>query len=213
MSLPRVKCRSVSLSSILTLKLNVLFLLLLSALPLLGQQQHSDQKALALASQSMLAMTGGTSIKDVTLTGNVSWTAGVKREAGAATLLALGHDESRVEYDLTAGKHIEVRDSQTGFLKGEWWGQDNENGSIALQNCLTDAPWFFPALSSLSGGPQITLNYVGPETRNEISVEHLRSYGPDQGLSRALGDIQDRKKLSTMDFYLDASTLLPLAGC
>jgi outer membrane lipoprotein-sorting protein len=53
----------------------------------------------------------------------------------------------------------------------------------------------------------VVLSYVGQETRNGESVQHIRSYvyqsNPPPGVST--------QQLSTMDFYLYAGTLLPVA--
>jgi len=165
----------------------------------------SDPQALAYAAQSISAITGGTSIGDVTLTGSVTWNGGV---AGTATLKALGKGESRMDLTLPAGTRTEIRDAQTGARLGRWINPNSSSGHFAFQNCLTDAAWFFPALGSLAAGPSVVLLYIGQETRNGGAVQHLRSYvyqsNPPPGVSP--------QQLSTMDFYLDAGTLLPLAS-
>src|SRR6202035_2542274 len=76
-------------------------------------QTTSDPQALAYAAQSIAALTGGTQINDVTLTGSVIWTAGSDTESGTATLQALGATESRLDLMLTGGTRSEVRDSST----------------------------------------------------------------------------------------------------
>ena len=76
---------------------------------------------------------------------------------------------------------------------------------MALHNCMTDAAWFFPALSSLmlTGNPAVLFTYVGQETQNGLAVQHIRVSRP---ASAPLFT-----HLSMMDFYLDASSLLPLS--
>jgi hypothetical protein len=153
----------------------------------------------------MAAVTGGNSISDVTLTGNVTWNSGA--DSGTATLRALGTGESRMDLVLSEGTRTEIRDAQTGNALGKWVNPDSSSGYFAFQNCLTDAVWFFPALGSLAAGQNVVLSYVGQETRNAESVQHIRSYvyqsNPPPGVST--------QQLSTMDFYLDAGTLLPVA--
>jgi hypothetical protein len=51
------------------------------------------------------------------------------------------------------------------------------------------------------------LSYVGAETRNDVTVQHIRSYLYQAGQISTLGPQQ----LSVMDFYLDATTLVPVA--
>ena len=166
----------------------------------------SNPTALAYAAQSIAAMTGTTSISDVTLTGNVTWN-GSGSDTGTATLRALGTGESRMDLALTSGTRTEIRDAQTGTQLGQWINPDTTSGFFASQNCWTDAAWFFPELGSLAAGPNVVLSYIGQETRNGQSVQHIQSYvyqsNPPPGPSP--------QQLSTMDFYLDATSLLPAA--
>jgi len=183
-------------------------ILTVSSLALAQGQPASDPQALAFAAQSIAAITGGSSVNDVTLTANAAWT-GSDTETGNATLKALGTGESRVDLVLSGGTRTEIRDASTGFAQGKWTAQDGSSGPFESHNCFTDAVWFFPTLTSLSAGANVVLSYIGPETRNGTEVQHLQSYiyQPSQN---AGGD-PSPQQLSTMDFYLDASTLLPVA--
>jgi len=109
---------------------------------------------------------------------------------------------------LTSGTRTEIRDAQTGVPLGGWIAPNNASGYFASQNCLTDAVWFFPVLGSLAAGPNVVLSYVGLETRNGESVQHIQSYVYQ---SNPLGLTPSPHQLSTMDFYLDATTFLPAA--
>jgi|SRR5580658_5913131 hypothetical protein len=171
-----------------------------------NQPPASNATAVAYAAQSIAAMTGGVAISDVTLTGTVTWT-GSDTETGTATLLALGNGESRMDLALTAGTRTEIRDAQTGAQLGRWIAPNNASGNFASHNCWTDAVWFFPVLGSLAAGPNVVLSYVGPTTWNGESVQHIQSYYQPNQLAFALSPQQ----LSTMDFYLDATTLRPAA--
>src|SRR5260370_24485796 len=106
----------------------------------------SDPLAVAYAAKSIAAMTGGTTVNDVTLTGSVTWNG---TDTGTATLRALGTGESRMDLALTSGTRTEIRDAQTGVPLGQWLAPNNASGNFAYQNCLTDPAWFFPALGSL----------------------------------------------------------------
>jgi hypothetical protein len=166
----------------------------------------SDPQALSYAAQSVAAMVGNVSVSDVTLTGSVIWNGS---DTGTATLQALGTGESRMDLALTSGTRTEIRDAQTGAPLGQWINPNNASGQFAFQNCQTDAVWFFPALGSLAVGPNVVLSYIGQESRNGGTVQHIQSY-VYQANSPA-GMSPTPQQLSSMDFYLDVTTLLPVA--
>lgn len=172
-------------------------------------QPASDPQALAYAAQSISALTGGITIRDVNLTGNVTWTGGATSESGTATLLALGTTESSMNLVLPDGTRTEIRDAQTGTTLGKWLNPNNASGMFASQNCWTDAVWFFPALSSLAAGPNVVLSYMGQTTWNGGAVQHIQSYVYQPNPPPIPGPTP--QQLSSMDFYLDATTLLPVA--
>ncbi len=158
----------------------------------------------------MAALTGGQVIHDVTLTGTVTWgTAGTDTDTGTATLRALGSGKSRIDLELTSGMRTEIRDDSTGVAQGKWVNPDGKSGMYAGQNTMTDPVWFFPALGSLVPQSNVVLSYIGLETRNGETVQHLRSnaYQP----SPSLAPSPTPQQLTTMDFYLDAGGSLPVA--
>jgi hypothetical protein len=169
----------------------------------------SNSQAVSYAAQSIAALTGGNAVSDVTLTGTVTWTAGSDTETGTATLLALGNGESRMNLALSAGTRAEIRDASTGTPLGKWITQNNASGMFAFHNCQTDAVWFFPVLGSLAGGSNVVFSYIGLESRNGENMQHIQSYVYQ--LSSSSGSSTSLQQLSTMDFYLDATTLLPSA--
>ena len=167
-------------------------------------QSTSDPQALSLAAQSLTAMTGGISISDVTLTGTASWNVG-STDTGTATLMALGTGESRMDLALTSGTRTEIRDSQTGVPLGKWVNPGNASGQYSSHNCWTDSVWFFPPLGSLATGQNVVLSYIGQESRNGASVQHIHSSINGQPSNATI------QQLSSMEFYLDSTTLLPVA--
>lgn len=178
-----------------------LFLLVLVVSTFLFSQNQppSDPQAVNIATQATAAMTGGTAISDATLSGNVTRIAGSDTENGTATFYAKGQWESRVDLALNGGSRKEVRNSAPGYSQGQWVDPDGTAHAFSPNNCSTDAVWFFPALSSLAAvnNPNLGLSYIGLESLNGTSVQHLRS--------EWAGD-----DLSSMDFYLDANSLLPV---
>jgi hypothetical protein len=189
------------------MKLVCLSVLLLSTAKVVIAQSApgSDPQAVTFAGQSVAAMTGGMTISDVTLTGSGTWNG---TDTGPITLSALGTDESRIDLALTGGPRAEIRDDQTDVL-GRWIAPDGTLADFAPQNCWTDGVWFFPALGSLVPQPNVVLMYVGSESRNEHAVHHIQAhlYQPNPYPGKG----PSPEQLSTMDFYLDASTLLPVA--
>lgn len=180
-----------------------------ASLPLFAKSQPaSDPQALAYAAQSIAAMSGSVTIADMTLTGSVTW---YGTDSGTATLQALGTGESRMDLVLPEGTRTEIRDAQTGVGLGKWINPDNSSGQFASQNCWTDAVWFFPVLGSLAPSQNAVLSYVGTEARNGASVQHIRSYLYQPVLTPTAVPKVGPQQLSTMDFYLDATTLLPVA--
>jgi len=82
---------------------------------------------------------------------------------------------------------------------------------MALHNCWTDTGWFFPALSfeAALNDPQVAIVYVGLESREGLSVQHVQFSRLVPGQSpNATALIQ---QLSTLDAYLDAASYLPVA--
>ena len=180
--------------------------LVLFAVNALAQSPASDPQALALAQKSLAALTGGAKIGDVTLTGSVELNG---TDTGSGVLKALGTEESRVDLTLSTGTVTEVRDAQTGPSRGQWTSQGQNAKAISSQNCQTDAVWFFPALTSLAGQGNRRLKYVGQEIHNDVTVEHVRSYLLDARLPKTV--VSRVAALTAVDFYLDATTLLPVA--
>ncbi len=169
----------------------------------------SAPQALALAAQSIGALTSGTAISDVTLTGNVTSIAGSDMEAGTGAFLAKGTGESRVDLALSGGNRSDIRNSSSGFPQGAWI-RNGTSTAYAQHNCWTDPAWFFPAVTSFSASdPSIVLSYVGLENRSGLSVQHLRAY---RYVSSQRTEVTAQtQQLSSTDFYLDSVSLLPVA--
>jgi hypothetical protein len=162
----------------------------------------SDPRAIALATQSIAALTHGLTINDVKLTANVNWVAGPAPEAGTGVLLAKGKSESRIDLALNVGgNRIEVRNGSAG----RWTNPDGTSAKYAAHNCWTDPTWFFPALSSLAsvGDSRLVFSYIGEENWNGLSTTHLQVY-------QAQPSFQETQRLSAMDFYIDPTSLLVL---
>jgi len=93
-------------------------------------------------------------------------------------------------------------------------GGSSKNGSVstayAQHNNWSDAAWFFPALSSLTQtpNPSFIFSYIGQEQHAGLTVQHIGSF---QTKPTGLTDLLNAGRLSSMDFYLDPVSNLPLA--
>jgi hypothetical protein len=182
----------------------VSLILLLSLVSFAQNLPKSDPQAVLFASQAILALTHGSSISDVRLTADVTWVAD-KPESGTGILMSKGTSESRLDLELSSGGiRTEIRNNLHGPA-GKWTNPDGKSGKYAFHNCLTDAAWFFPAFSSLARtvDSHFVFAYFGEEIWNDVSAKHVR-------VSQVERAFKDRQRLSTMDFYLDPTTLLPL---
>jgi hypothetical protein len=196
-------------------RLAILASIFLLSSPLYSQQTPtsvaSNPAAVSLATKSLAALTGTTQIADVTLTGTATRTAGSDIESGNITLKALGTLNSRMDLIVSSGTRSEIRNASNGLPQGQWLAPTGSVSSMATHNCFTDAAWFFPALTVLSqaSSPSVTVTYIGPETKNNISVQHL--HFALNSTTQTTGTGNPIITLSSTDIYLDATSLLPVA--
>jgi hypothetical protein len=178
--------------------------LALFSMGITAQNAPSDSAAVALAQRSMAALAGRSSVDDVTLQAEVHSTIGADPESGTGTFRAKGLSQSRVDLSFGGDTQSDTRNMADGARQ--------KNGAAAKahagHNCMTDAAWFFPALSSLtqSGNPSFVFKYIGEEEYASVNTLHIRvSQIFPQDKSGVL------ERLSAMDFYLDAASSLPVA--
>ncbi len=173
---------------------------------------QSDPQAVAFATQSMAALANGTATADVTLSGNAIWTSGTNTENGTATAYGKTNVESRLDLALSGGNRSELRYSAGGSPQGAWINAGGQSTPSALQNCWTDPVWFFPALTSLSAvttDATLVLVYIGLETQNGRSVQHIQSY---HYVASKLPKVTTfTQQMSTVDYFLDSQTFVPLS--
>ncbi|MBI3475374.1 MAG: hypothetical protein HY010_06560 [Acidobacteria bacterium] len=179
---------------------------------LFGQNQTplSDPQAVSLVSQSLIAL-GGPSVSDVTMNGTAAWSVASLTETASATMTAKGTGASRFDMALSDGPRSEIRNDASDGARGELTTPDGSLIPWGLENCLVNAVWFFPHLSVLSatGDSSLIFSYIGQETRNGTTVQHIRSYRYIVGATVEATALT--QQLSTMDMYLDAASLLPTA--
>jgi hypothetical protein len=177
-----------------------------------GQPTTQDPQAVSLALQSLNAMTRGNPISDATLSGTATRIAGSDEQTGTVTIQVKGTQESRIALALSGGTYSEIRNFAEGASQGSSTGPDGVAKTMAFHNCFTDAAWFFPALSSLGSAvsnPNFVISYIGPETHAGVAVQHIRF--SQSIVSPDSFSVQLIAHLSTIDFYLDSTSLLPVA--
>jgi hypothetical protein len=182
--------------------LGVAVLFFLAAIGATAQIPASDSQAISLAQGSIVALTGGNVISDVTLNANVRSSAGSDPHTGTATFQAKGTTEARVDINSVDGTRSDVRYLQNGLPGGAWQTKAGLSTPYAQHNCWTDAAWFFPALSSLTqtANPNFIFKYVGLEVHAGAKTRHIQLYR-----------LATLRQLGTMEFYLDATSSLPVA--
>ncbi len=201
----------------------------------------SDPQAVALVHRSLAELTGGVAVTDVTLTGTAHRIAGSDDETGTATLEATSAGDSRVDLLFPSGNRTEIRNPagtplsdsfppnvlvpavamQSPQPVGAWSGPDGVTHGMAGHNVMTDATWFFPALTlaTVTSSPSYVLSYIGPDTMNGQAVIHVAVSQPfvaPSGVQVAPGPPGTtfaalKQQLSQMDIYLDPTTSLPVA--
>ena len=172
------------------------------------QQQSSG---MAWAQQAMVALTGGNPVNSVTESGSVTRTIGNDQESGSITLQSTGIMNSQITISTGAGNRSETRSWDGSNPSGQWTGLNGQPHQMAQHNCWSDGVWFFPALSLLSdySDPTLVFTDLGQQQYSGGSVEHIQIYRNLTSL--APPEQQVLQRLSTVDYYLDSRTALPVA--
>jgi hypothetical protein len=188
------------------------FCLVFAVFPTFAQQPvATNTQAVALASSALAALNGTTQVSDVTLTGTGTRTVGADVESGNFTLKALGDYQSRLDFVESAGTLSEVFNLSSNTPQGFWLGTDGTQHPVASHNCLAGEVWFFPSLSVLAqaSSTNYTALYVGLETKNGVSVQHIQIVPQSSAVSAVSN--QMLAQIATTDVYLDSSSYLPVA--
>jgi hypothetical protein len=178
-------------------------------LALRAQTPISDPQAVALAQQSMLALTNGAVMTDITLQGTATELIGSAQSTDNVTFMAKNYGESHFDSESLDLHEIRTVDASMN-PSGETIASGNAS-PLPVYNQWTDAAWFIPELSSVgaTASPNVIARYIGQESFYGNSVQHLQfqRYMPGQT------DFETNliAQLSTMDVYLDATSFLPIA--
>ena len=164
-----------------------------------------------LLQKSLAVLVGNVSISDVTLTGTVRCIAGSDDESGSATLKALSSGVARTDLNLPSGSRSELTDLSSIAPSGSSSGPSAVSRAIPFHNLLSEPSWSFPAFSIARrlSSPAFVATYVGHESRDGQAVEHISiSQTPP---SADLAATPTFAHLTQIDFFLDSTTLLPVA--
>jgi hypothetical protein len=166
-------------------------------------------QAYTFLQSALMALRGSTPIADITLSGTAHYIAGSDDETGIAVLKAIP-GASRIDLSLSSGSRSEIWNIVSGTPSGTWSGPDGVSHPISYHNLLLiDPAWFFPVFSiscGLAAGYSAT--YLGHETYDGQAVEHVSVV---QQVTGSVPDVALLQHLSEINFYLDSTTLLPVA--
>ena len=174
-------------------------------------QQTAAPQAIQILQSASTALIGKSSpVTDITLTGTARRIAGSDDETGTATLKALAVGASRMDLSLSSGTRTEIMNVAAAPV-GSWSGPDGVSHPIADHNLLlVDPAWFFPLFPISRGlATGYVVTYIGPETRNGQAVQHIAI--AQTFTTQTPAGVPSLSSLSQMDFFLDATTLLPAA--
>lgn len=169
-----------------------------------------DPQSITLLQRSLIALVGTSTIKDVTLTGNVRYVAGSDDETGTAVLKATYAGQGRIDLSLSDGPRSEVVDASQAAPTGSWRGSDGTWHAMVAHNLYSDPTWFFPAffLNRALSNVGYAITSADLETRDGTSVQHIGIFQQSNSSGQLPGLFQN---LSRVDIYLDSTSLLPVA--
>ncbi len=175
--------------------------------------------------QSIAAMSGGSAVTDVTMTGTVTITSTVNQfpgapngspstssDSGTVTFVATASGRGRATVTTPAGTRTEIRDISSGTPTLVETGLDGNTYSVTTQSAVSPHPgWFFPALVMNSGlsASAYASSYIGQETVNSMPVQHVAVWLIPAAQSTA--SAQFPQAVTQHDIYLDPTSLLPVS--
>jgi hypothetical protein len=193
----------------MTLRRLVLLSCILGILSPLGAQQSStpstaplkDPQAIAALQQTVAAI--GTSFPlDSVASGSIQTTAGSQESQGTIQILTKGFAETSVQISLPDGTRTTI------YANGQ--ANDVIGSTVTVQPLelvvTSQAPEFpFAFLAALLNDPDTSFQYVGLETSNGLSLQHIKTW--DSYASQPA--LQSLSSFSTRDIWIDAVTGLP----
>ncbi len=184
-----------------------LALFLVSAAQL--EAQSTSSFAVQLAQQSYLTLSGGTSITDITISGQSTYAAGSETGRGQISIQTKGVSMSKVTDSATSVS--EIRNDSQGFPSGEWVDGSGAVHLLATHNCWIPAGWILPQnLIQSTLRSDEALSYIGRVSINGMAADQLHLYRRVSTESPA-GSVFIAH-LSGLDLFLDPVTHVPIAA-
>ena len=176
------------------------------------------QSGMSIAANALSRLTGGQLLSDITLNGNINYTAGSEDDSGTFTLQATGPDASAVVLNLSQGRLQWVHGLNNFVRQAYFVEPDGKSRNHTVKSAWADAAWFYPGLgllSELSGHNavfegQLIANDLGQISHDGQTVIHLQlqlELNPAQAPKAAIGLVAKRTR---EDLYLDPASLLPV---
>lgn len=171
-------------------------------------------QAASIIEQSIAALTRGTPVTDVTMTGTYTVTNHAGTQTGTITMVATASGQGQSTVTLPSGTYTETRSISAGSAIMTQTGSDGVAHTITTQTAVSPNPaWFCPALVLASASSaNYSSTYVGQETLNGGAVQHLALWWlPGSTRGGAGSTPQFWQQITQHDIYLDASSMLPVA--
>jgi hypothetical protein len=182
--------------------------LLLIVVPAFSQTQTStqplvrDPQALTLLQGAATAM-GNSTPNDSTATGSITTVAGPTTDTGTVKILTKGTAETAVEAQMASGSNWSVI-----YSNGEA-NRVDATGNVALpleQVASSQSNYFpLPVISGVLTNSDACYQYIGLETLNGSSVQHVRVWNSYNSTAY----MQFLSGFTVLDLWLDATSGLP----
>ena len=111
-----------------------------------AKAQQTQPLPLQTLATALKAFSGTQTVSSITLTAQVSRTAGSTHETGTATLLAKSDGSGRIDLALDDGSTSEIYAPFRSMQECERIDKSGRSQSIAVHNCLGAGMWFLPQI-------------------------------------------------------------------
>jgi len=169
----------------------------------------------SIIQQSLTALTGGSAVTDVTMTGAYTVTNASGTQSGTIRMVATASGQGESTVTLPSGTYSEIRSIAAGSASMIETGPDGIPHAISTQTAVSPNPaWFCPALVlAAASSPNYSSSYIGQEMLNGETVQHLAVWWlPGNSSSSSSGTLtQFWQQVTRHDIYLDASSRLPVS--
>lgn len=183
-------------------------------------------QAASIIQQSIAAMTGGTLITDVTMTGSVTVNNGSATQSGTVRLVGTAAGQSQLTLALPSGTWVTTENFAGNPRTSTLNGPSGTAQDTSPEDMMGPSPaWFCPALLMGAAATQkFAASYVAQESRNGSTVSHISiwpqsasttpiySSSPNQGVQILNGPSQPSTFYPGQhELYVDITTQLPQA--